>query len=164
MPIIRANKDFPPEHETWQPLSDALRNTWCAAIKKYPPIFLGATVMVMTNAEVGSNGYTDSGDWIELGKEFNAAGFTPEEFVALNDSVRTDARANPFGSPTPATYVTNSLVTVSGTANRTLRMIRLRASDWLGWLERVRSGEAPGTVAHELLAPHWGEPTEVVHV
>jgi hypothetical protein len=164
MPALRVSKDFPPEHETWQPLSDALRNSWCAAIKKYPPIFLGATVMVMTNAEVGSNGYTDSGDWIELGKEFDAAGFTPEEFVALNDAVRTDARANPFGNPRPETYVPNSLVTLSGTVNSTLRMIRLRASDWQGWLELVRAGEDPGTVTAELLAPHWGQPAEVVHV
>lgn len=163
MPIIRVNKDFPPEHETWQPLSDELRNRWCLALRRFPPIFLGVTSMGMTAAEISMNGYTDSGDWIEIGKEFDAAGFTPEEFIALNEAVRSDARANPFGSDEPDDYVSNSLITVSGT-NTGRRMIRLRASDWHGWLERVRAGEDAAAVATELLAPHWGEPADVVHV
>ena len=163
MPAIRASKDFPPEHETWQPLPNELRNRWCLALKRFPPIFLGVTSMGMIAAEISMNGYTESGDWVEIGKEFDAAGFTPEEFYALNEAVRTDERANPFGMPVPETYVSNSLITVSGTITGR-RMIRLRASDWLGWLERVRAGEDANAVATELVAPHWGEPADVVHV
>lgn len=163
MPAIRANKTFPPELETWQPLPNELRNRWCLALKRFPPIFLGVTSMAMTAAEISMNGYTESGDWVEIGKEFDAAGFTPEEFIALNEAVRTDERANPFGMPVPDTYVSNSLITVSGTTTGR-RMIRLRATDWLGWLERVRAGEDANAVATELLEPRWGEPADVVHV
>jgi hypothetical protein len=160
MPIIRVNKTFPPEQQTWEPMDPGLRNRWCQTLIEFPPIFLGATMMLMAQGEARANGFHDSGDWISLGKEFDAAGFTPEEFADLMRAINSDPRSNPWHTA-DGSYVSNRLVTLSS-ARGGRRMIRLRASDWVNYLARVRAGEKPQAVVDEMLAPHWGKQAEVI--
>lgn len=162
MKIIRG-KTFPAEYQTWEPMSVELRSAWCHAMLTYYPILLNPAMMVAIQSATEGRGWHESGDWIQLAKEFDVAGFTPQEFVLLNDVIGLDPRSRPaFGYTPNPEYVPNSLVTLSGLGDHR-RNVRLRPTDWTAWLQRVRAGEDPGAVGTEILAPHWGEPAEVIH-
>jgi hypothetical protein len=165
--VIRVNKKIPEEYTTWDPMSIELRSRWCRVMLEHYPIIFSATVMGMVSVATHMNGWHQSGDWVQLAKEFDAVGFTPEEFEALNDAIKEDPRAYPeWESGTRevekgSSYVSNALITLSAGQNER-PTIRLWASDWVDYLARVRGGEKPKAVVDEMLAPHWGEPAEVI--
>lgn len=163
MGIIRVNKTFPPEYQTWEPMSVELRSAWCRVMTRYYPIMLGPTMMGSVAAETNASGWHESGDWIQLAKEFDAAGFTPLEYRVLNDAVRADKRAEPRRKGERSKkYVSNRLITLSRGQGEFLG-IRLRATDWLDWLTQVRAGRDPVGVAARMLEPHWGEFAQIIH-
>ncbi len=161
---IRVDKDFPPEFQTWEPMSIDLRSQWCKQMLFHPPIHLGNTVMSGITQATNISGWHTSRDWIELAKEFDAIGFTPDEFGELNRAVKADTRSRPIGdheTDGDTRYVSNSLITL-GEGNKYGPTIRLRASDWVEYLARVRAGGSPQTLVDEILAAHWGEPAETI--
>ena len=131
----------------WGDCTGEERREWTAATLRFPPMFLGATIMALHDNHARKTGITNSKTWIELALEFRAAGFTPEEFVVLNTQVR---KFHKRGQE-------NSLITTTWGLNN-VQFVRLDAQQWTNWLERYRAGEDPELLTKELLEPHWVTP------
>jgi len=164
---VSVGKDFPPEFTTWEPMSIELRSLWCKKMLAHPPCHLGNAVGSLITQTTNTRGWHTSSDYIQVAKEFDALGFTPDEFGVLNDAVKADKRSRGVrsygtvgaGATIVSPSVRNSMITLDG-FEQTGYSIRLQASDWVDYLEKVRAGGSPQELVDEILAPHWGEPRE----
>lgn len=132
--------------DPWGDCTEPERRTWTADTLRFPPMFLGATIMALHDNHAKRTGITNSKTWIDLALEFRTAGFTPEEFIVLNTQVR---KFHKRGHE-------NSLITTTWGQNN-VQFVRLDAQQWTNWLERHRAGEDPVELTKELLEPHWIE-------
>ena len=137
-------KNSRPEEDPWGDCNEEERIAWTAATLKFPPQFLGATVMGLQANHAKKYGITKSITWIELAMEFRSAGFTPEEFIVLNTEVRKFHKRGKH----------NALITTTwGKGN--VQFVRLKAHQWTDWLERYREGADSYILTEQFLAPHW---------
>ena len=159
MPLIRLT-DVPPALQTWDPIPIELAREWCAVLIQRMPHRLAPTLMHWTRYEARMKGISNIAEWIWVVKEFEAAGFTPAEWLQLTLDVLDDPRTTPDRwDPEHDPYVSNSLVSLAvGSHPEYGAVIRLQAEPWKPWLERTRAGEDSLAVVSDMLEPHWGEP------
>jgi hypothetical protein len=129
--------------DPWGDCTQQERREWTAATLRFPPMFLGATIMALQGNHAKKTGITNSETWIKLALEFRAAGFTPQEFIELNTQVRKFHKRG----------MRNTLVTTTwGSSN--VEFIRLDAQQWTDWLTQYRQGTEPEQLTREMLGPN----------
>ena len=132
--------------DPWGNCTEQERREWTAVTLRYPPMFLGATIMALHGNHAKRTGITNSKTWIDLALEFRAAGFTPAEFLVLNAQVRKFFKRG----------YTNTLITTTW-GSHNVQFVRLDAQQWTTWLEHFRKGAEPEELTRTLLEPHWIE-------
>lgn len=123
---------------TWRSIPPERRWAWTRAQIDFPPIWWGVMPMIGASQAVRSGSCTNVTEWAEVAHEFEALGFTPDDYYLLRLCIRqldrTDAELVREGG-------SDLIVETHGKDGP--RTFRLVPDGWALWPDLVRSGMTP---------------------
>lgn len=115
----------------WGAIPPERRTRWCQAQLDFPPIWLGVFPMIATSDAVRRGEYTNISYWTDVAHQFEAIGFSPEDYYLLRLCISHQLRTKKHPK----------VIEVVGTNGRVSE--RLNPADWASWPGLVRAGWTP---------------------